>query len=75
MGAGQEARLPSDGGQVHQDVGDLPPISPRQIVETLCPGLKDKLIKITPVEKHTHVEQRNRFKAFIVIGGLEGILG
>ncbi|OQU90562.1 hypothetical protein SORBI_3002G430800, partial [Sorghum bicolor] len=39
----------------------LLPVKEHQIVEQLVPGLKDEVMKITPV-------QRTRFKAFVVVG-------
>lgn len=32
-------------------------------------GLKDEVLKISPVQKQTRAGQRTRFKAFVAIGG------
>jgi small subunit ribosomal protein S2e len=37
--------------------------------------LKDEVIKILPVQKQTRAGQRTRFKAFVIIGDLDGHVG
>ncbi|KAK9991745.1 hypothetical protein SO802_026730 [Lithocarpus litseifolius] len=51
------------------------PIKEHQIVDKLCPGLKDKVMKIMPVRKPTRADQRTRFKAFVVVGDNNGHVG
>jgi len=37
--------------------------------------LKDEVMKISPVQKQTRAGQRTRFKAFVVVGDLDGHVG
>lgn len=51
------------------------PIKEYQIVEHFLPGLKDEVMKITPVQKQTAAGQRTRFKAYVVVGDSDGHVG
>lgn len=51
------------------------PIKEYQIVEFFLPGLKDEVMKITPVQKQTRAGQRTRFKAFVIVGDFNGHVG
>jgi len=50
------------------------PIKEYQIVDHFL-TLKDEVMKIMPVQKQTRAGQRTRFKAFVVIGDMNGHVG
>lgn len=51
------------------------PIKEPQIVDKIIPGIKDELITMFPVQKATSAGQRNRFKAYVVVGDCNGHVG
>lgn len=52
------------------------PVKEYQIVEFfLGSALKDEVMKIMPVQKQTRAGQRTRFKAFVVVGDMNGHVG
>jgi len=50
------------------------PIKEYQIVDQFI-TLKDEVVKIKPVQKQTSAGQRTRFKAFVVVGDMNGHVG
>lgn len=51
------------------------PVKEYQIIDHFFPKLTDEVMKIMPVQKQTSAGQRTRFKAFVVIGDMNGHVG
>jgi small subunit ribosomal protein S2e len=54
------------------------PIKEHQIIDEFLPSgtkLKDEVMKVCLVQKQTRAGQRNRFKAFVVVGDSDGHVG
>ncbi|KNH07478.1 40S ribosomal protein s2 [Perkinsela sp. CCAP 1560/4] len=51
------------------------PIKEPKIIDKFFPDLKDDLITMFPVQKATSAGQRNRFKAYVVVGDSNGHVG
>jgi len=52
------------------------PIKEYQIIDFfLGPKLKEEVMKVMPVQKQTSAGQRTRFKAFVVMGDMDGHVG
>ncbi|KAK7835193.1 small ribosomal subunit protein uS5x [Quercus suber] len=50
-------------------------IKEHQIMDKLCPGLKDEVMKIMLIQKQTRAGQRTCFKAFVIVGDNNGHIG
>ena len=51
------------------------PIKEYQIIDQFLPGMKDEVMKISPVQKQTSAGQRTRFKAYVAVGDSNGHIG
>lgn len=51
------------------------PVKEHQIIETFLPEIKDEVMKIMPIQKQTRAGQRTRFKAFVIVGDMNGHIG
>lgn len=51
------------------------PVKEYQIIDYFFPKLTDEVMKIMSVQKQTQAGQRTRFKAFVVIGDMNGHVG
>lgn len=51
------------------------PIKEPRIVDKFYPTLKDELVTLFPVQKQSSAGQRNRFKAYVVVGDENGHVG
>jgi len=51
------------------------PIKEYQIIDQFLPGMKDEVMKISPVQKQTRAGQRTRFKAYVAVGDSNGHIG
>jgi len=51
------------------------PVKETKIIDKFFPDMKDELITMFPVQKATSAGQRNRFKAYVVVGDNDGHVG